>query len=219
MEIVFDMIGTYYNNGHYIIPNGREYFRDDTIFISKNDKINIINALFKINNKRGSTFFSYNCLYYNIQLIENIFSNFYDIIKIKYVLKDNIFNIPIKRFININTKFDKLFLKYIKQLLNKNILEVIKRNLIDCLFRLHIGDSGLCGLCSSFPSVFIKAFELIIREGRLNDFIVENLTIDFFAESEEDKIKLESELKIISSNIYKLDEINKNTKINNEFLE
>jgi hypothetical protein len=53
-----------------------------------------------------------------INRYENIFSNFYDIIKIKYVLKDNIFNIPIERF--INTKFDKLILKYIKQQLNKN---------------------------------------------------------------------------------------------------
>ena len=164
MEIVFDIIGSFsfYKNDHYRIPynNCRQYLLGQTGgHIRKNDKINIINVLFKIINQRGSFSFSDNCLYDNIQLIENIFSNFYDIIKIKYVLKDNIFNIPIKRFIYIYTKFDELFLKYIKQLLNENILEVIKRNLIDYLFKLHINNSCFCG---SFPSFFIKAFESII---------------------------------------------------------
>ncbi len=37
------------------------------------------------------------------------------------------------------------------------------------------------------------------RGDLLNNFIIKNLTIDFFAESEEDKIKLENELENIQS--------------------
>ena len=154
-----------------------------------------------------------------INRYETIFSNFYDKIKIKLVLKDNIFNIPIERFININNKFDKLIMKFIKQQLNKNVLEGIKRKCIDAVLSKENNNNPPCVKSVCYFYNIIQRCITSENNSIFNDFIVENLTIDFFAESEEDKIKLESELKIISSNIYKLDEINKNTKINNEFLE
>jgi GTPase SAR1 family protein len=154
-----------------------------------------------------------------INRYETIFSNFYDKIKIKLVLKDNIFNIPIERFININNKFDKLIMKFIKQQLNKNVLEGIKRKCIDTVLSKENNNNPSCVKSVCYFYNIIQRCITSENNSIFNDFIVENLTIDFFAESEEDKINLESELKIISSNIYKLDEINKNTKINNEFLE
>ena len=155
--------------------------------------------------------FNYHSHKYNIANIinryENIFSNFYDIIKINCVLKDNIFNIPIDRFININTKFEKLIMKYIKQQLNKNVLEGIKRRCIDTVLSEEVGYRPKCvESVLYFRSVIHRCLTYDDRTNSIiNDFILENLTIDFFAESEEYKIKLESELKIIQSNIVSLE--------------
>jgi hypothetical protein len=165
---------------------------------------------FEMNGFHNNSGMNYKNYQYNVDNMinryETIFSNFYDKIKIKFVLKDNIFNIPIERFVNINTKFDKLIMKYIKQQFTKNVLEGIKRRCIDTVLS--------CDPYSTYPPCVLSVnyFCRIIEEclnyrslSRFNDFIVENLTIDFFAESEEDKIKLENQLKIIQSNIVSLE--------------
>jgi len=124
-----------------------------------------------------------------LQWIDTFFSNFYDMITISYSLKDTIFNIPVKRFINIKKKFDELFLKYIKQVYNKNVLKILKRNFIDQYINQYMLNNG--AVRPFKPEIFN---ELISKLGwrdesrYFNDFIIENLTIDFFAESYEDKI-------------------------------
>ena len=160
--------------------------------------------------------FNYNTTVYDsIQIFENVFSNFYDKIKINYVLEDNIFNIPIVRFININTKFEKLLMKYIKHRLNKNILKSIKRTITDFIlmsvkdnYSNHHITSYAMNVVPLFNNIFMSMMGRDYKE--INDFILENLTIDFFVESEEDILKLENKLKFIQSNIYELNELNKN---------
>jgi GTPase SAR1 family protein len=144
------------------------------------------------------------------QCYETIFYNFYNKIKIKCVLYKNIFNIPINRFININNKFDKLFLKYIKHRLNENVLEAIKRKCIDTLLCIpEFQHSPNQSPIEKSIYIITYLFDNFIGQSRaytaINDFIVENLTIDIFAESEEDIIKLENELKFIQSNIVSLE--------------
>jgi hypothetical protein len=160
--------------------------------------------------------FNYNTTVYDcIQIFENLFSNFYDKIKINYVLTDNIFNIHIDRFININTKFEKLLMKYIKQRLNKNVLKSIKRTITDFIlmsvkdnYSNHYITSYAMNVVPLFNNIFMSMMGREYKE--INDFILQNLTIDFFAESEEDILKLENKLKFIQSNIYELNELNKN---------
>jgi hypothetical protein len=151
--------------------------------------------------------FNYNTTVYDsIQIFENVFSNFYDKIKINHVLEDNIFNIPIVRFININTKFEKLLMKYIKHRLNKNVLKSIKRTIIDFIlmsvkdnYSTEYINSYAMNVVPLFNNIFMSMMGHVNKD--INDFILQNLTIDFFVESEEDILKLESELKIIQSNI------------------
>jgi hypothetical protein len=124
-----------------------------------------------------------------LQCYDTLFSNFYDRITISYMLKDNIFNIPVKRFINIRKKFDELFLQYIKQVYNEDVLKILKRNVIDqyintALISYHPGP-----YVHDPSTFFIKLFRAVgeRHESRyFNDFIIQNLTIDFFAESDED---------------------------------
>jgi len=124
-----------------------------------------------------------------LQWYDTFFSNFYDRITISYCLKDNIFNIPVKRFINIRKKFDELFLKYIKQVYNENVLKILKRNVIDQYLNTVLSRS-MYGAHQYVhdPSTFcIKLFRAVGErdESRyFNDFIIQNLTIDFFAESD-----------------------------------
>ena len=152
----------------------------------------------------------------SINIYETIFSNFYDKIKIRHTLKQRIFNIPINDLKNISTKFDELLLDYIKHTYNKNILKIIKRNLIDYLLMPAIkkpihGHNIYNHITSSFD-LFNNLFLSFINWREINDFIVQNITIDFFVESDEKILELENELKIIKSN----DKfINKIIKINN----
>jgi GTP-binding protein EngB required for normal cell division len=147
-----------------------------------------------------------------LQWYDTFFSNFYDRITISYVLKDNIFNIPVKRFINIRKKFDELFFSYIKQVYNENVLKILKRNVIDHTINSFISRHHRNNISShdSPSQFFLKLFsEIGCRdESRyFNDFILQNLTIDFFAESEEDILKLKTELKNIQSNRHELENI------------
>ena len=143
---------------------------------SHHDNNDLIKKLFKF---RDDPYRSYDyrypicCLADNIKRIENIFSNFYDKIKIVHI--------SVKKFTNINKKFDELLLKYIKQIYTENVLETIKRNLIDRLFQQDY---------NTFYKYFCNFNTLIHttqnqRFAHINDFIVKNITIDFFAESEE----------------------------------
>ena len=194
--------------------------RDEHIFRNNNEEI-----LAKLQGLTCNNYTVGGDIYKSIKVYETILSNFNDKIKIKYTLKDNIFNIPIKQLVNPNKNFDKLFIKYIKQRFNKNVLKIIKRYVInklvdECCFPNQHGMTVAHRIWCTMPVLGTLFREIMgLQNTVINDFILENLTIDFFAESEEDKIKLENELKIIQSNIYKLCEINKNTKINNEFLE
>jgi GTPase SAR1 family protein len=152
----------------------------------------------------------------SINIYETIFSNFYDKIKIRHTLKQRIFNIPINDLKNISTKFDELLLDYIKHTYNKNILKIIKRNLIDYLLMPAIkkpihGCNIYKHIISSF-GLFNNLFLSFINWREINDFIVQNITIDFFVESDEKILELENELKIIKSND---NFINKIIKINN----
>ena len=124
-----------------------------------------------------------------LQWYDTFFSNFYDRITISYSLKDNIFNIPVKRFINIRKKFDELFLKYIKQVYNKKVLKILKRNVIDQYINTDLSRSmyGAHQYVHKPDEFFINLFSKLgcRDESRyFNDFIIQNLTIDFFAESD-----------------------------------
>ena len=152
----------------------------------------------------------------SINIYETIFSNFYDKIKIRHTLKQRIFNIPINDLKNISTKFDELLLDYIKHTYNKNILKIIKRNLIDYLLMPAIkkpihGCNIYKHIISSF-GLFNNLFLSFINWREINDFIVQNITIDFFVESDEKILELENELNNIYSNT---EFINKIIKINN----
>ena len=152
----------------------------------------------------------------SINIYETIFSNFYDKIKIRHTLKQRIFNIPINDLKNISTKFDELLLDYIKHTYNKNILKIIKRNLIDYLLMPAIkkpihGHNIYNHIISSF-GLFNNLFLSFINWREINDFIVQNITIDFFVESDEKILELENELNNIYSNT---EFINKIIKINN----
>ncbi len=101
----------------------------------------------------------------------------------------NIFNIPVKQFINIRKKFDELFLNYIKQVYNENVLKILKRNVID----QYINTVFISEIYKPNPYVhdpskfFIKLFSAVGCRDEIryfNDFILQNLTIDFFAESD-----------------------------------
>ncbi len=143
----------------------------------------------------------------SINIYETIFSNFYDKIKIRHTLKQKIFNIPINDFKNISTKFDELFLDYIKHAYNKNVLKIIKRNLIDYLLVPAIknpihGSNIYKHIISSFD-LFNNLFLSFINWREINDFIVQNITIDFFVESDEKILELKNELNnIYSSEIF-----------------
>jgi GTPase SAR1 family protein len=157
----------------------------------------------------------------SINIYETIFSNFYDKIKVKHVLKNDIFNIPVKPFINLSTKFDELFLDYIKHVYNKNVLKIIKKNLIDYLLMPAIKNPIYCHniykhIISSFD-LFNNLFLSFMGESwrETNDFIVQNITIDFFAVSDEKILELENELKNIQSNTEIINKIKKNN--NSEF--
>jgi hypothetical protein len=126
-----------------------------------------------------------------LQWYDTFFSNFYDRITISYMLKDNIFNIPVKRFINIRKKFDELFLQYIKQVYNEDVLKILKRNVIDQYINTVLSRSmyGAHQYVHDPSTFFIKLFQAVgeRHESRyFNDYIIQNLTIDFFAESDED---------------------------------
>jgi hypothetical protein len=125
-----------------------------------------------------------------LQWYDTFFSNFYDRITIVYRLKDNIFNIPVKRFINIRKKFDELFLNYIKQVYNENVLKILKRNVIDQYINTVLSKNRSTD-CVDELSAFLKTLFRAVGERDesryFNDFIIQNLTIDFFAESDEDE--------------------------------
>jgi hypothetical protein len=195
-ELIFNIIGDY----------GSNLYEDSTLLYNKNI-INEINGInFRYGYRGGSV---YKC----IQLYENIFSNFCKKIKIKHVLKNNIFNIPVKRFININKKFDELFLQYIKQRYTENVLETIKRNVIDKFIGLINNNKNINNIVDEINESAIFFNKLIqimmgLQHEEINDFIVHNLTIDYFVESDENIINLDIELKNIQSNIRELDKIN-----------
>ena len=186
--------------------------RDEHIYRNKNDEI-----LAKL---QGLTYTNYTeggDICKSIQVYETILSNFNDKNKIKYTLKDNIFNIPIKQLVNPNKNFDKLFIKYIKQRFNEKLLKIIKRNVINklvdecCMSNIYGRDTAhnvplatrLHNFCWVFHNIFYKMIGL--QNIEINDFILQNLTIDFFTESKEDILKIENELKFIQSNIVSLE--------------
>jgi len=144
-----------------------------------------------------------NMLCDTIEWYNTLFSNFYDRITIVYRLKDTIFNIPVKRFINMRKKFDELFLQYIKKIYNDDVLKILKRNVIDNLINTVYSDTyqpQVYDPCNFFIKMFSK-FGYRDKSKYFNNFILQNLTIDYFFESDEKILKLESELKEIQSNI------------------
>jgi hypothetical protein len=144
-----------------------------------------------------------NMLCDTIEWYNTLFSNFYDRITIVYRLKDTIFNIPVKRFINMRKKFDELFLQYIKKIYNDDVLKILKRNVIDNIINTVYTDTyqpQVYDPCKFFIKLFSK-FGYRDKSKYFNDFILQNLTIDYFVESDEKILKLESELKEIQSNI------------------
>jgi hypothetical protein len=178
--------------------------RDEHIFRTNNEEI-----LAKLQGLTCNNYTVGGDICKSIKVYETILSNFNDKIKIKYTLKDNIFNIPIKQLVNPNKNFDELFIKYIKHRFNENVLKIIKRyvinKLVDCCFPIQHGLTVTQRVWGTMPVLGTLFREIMgLQNIEINDFILQNLTIDFFTESKEDILKLENELKFIQSNIVSL---------------
>jgi len=148
----------------------------------------------------------------SIQVYETILSNFYNKIKIRYILKNNI---HIRQSEKTNKKFDELFLKYIKYRFNENVLDIIKRNIINTLVynTCMIGDPSrrddMTVKIMSSTHGFHNIFDSMIGSENtvINDFIVQHLTIDYFEGTNKEILNLENELTNIQFNILELDKI------------
>jgi GTP-binding protein EngB required for normal cell division len=148
-----------------------------------------------------------------IGFYDQIFSNLNDRIEFRYVLKNTLFNKPISSFANLSKNLDEVLKIYVKQRFNDNMLEIAKRKVVDEIISTCIANNGVTA--DEFKAVFayfIKLIRMIMGNyhAQVCDFIVHNLTIDYFAESDEWKekrSKLEAEKNEIESNITKINDL------------